>query len=232
MSPLWTLLQPLPLVQKCQKCPRIHLSQMHEKLKLYFAGTVVKGQPPIYLHWFCTPIQQLHSFQQVRPSRRGVQETVWKQSQKTFDRDVSHFLGITLRMATHPFTLVRNHSSTLYSKMLVQTDQNVQQLHLLIGQEDTQSTNLPQYNNNTACVAWSHTLSTKGLQHFQIGENAVSKQVQSGNIDDLQLATQSINQSINAKRHFHRQVIRKPGHGIMKVRFNTYIKSKGHLQSK
>ena len=38
------------------------------------------------------------------------------------------------------------------------------------------------YNNNAACVAWSHSLSTKGLRHIQIRENAVREQVQAGKI--------------------------------------------------
>ena len=38
------------------------------------------------------------------------------------------------------------------------------------------------YNDNAACVAWSHSLSTKGLRHIQIRENAVREEVQAGNI--------------------------------------------------
>ena len=38
------------------------------------------------------------------------------------------------------------------------------------------------YNDNAACVAWSHSLSTKGLRHIQIRENAVREEVQAGRI--------------------------------------------------
>ncbi len=38
------------------------------------------------------------------------------------------------------------------------------------------------YNDNAACVAWSHSLSTKGLRHIQIRENAVREGVQAGQI--------------------------------------------------
>lgn len=34
------------------------------------------------------------------------------------------------------------------------------------------------YNNNAACVAWSHNSTTKGLRHIQIRENAVRESVQ------------------------------------------------------
>ena len=39
------------------------------------------------------------------------------------------------------------------------------------------------YNDNAACVAWSHSLSTKGLRHIQIRENAVQERVQAGYIN-------------------------------------------------
>ena len=39
------------------------------------------------------------------------------------------------------------------------------------------------YNNNAACIAWSHSLSTKGLHHIQIRENAVRERVQGGYIE-------------------------------------------------
>ena len=38
------------------------------------------------------------------------------------------------------------------------------------------------YNDNTACVSWSHNLTTKRLRHIQIRENAVWEQVQQANI--------------------------------------------------
>jgi hypothetical protein len=38
------------------------------------------------------------------------------------------------------------------------------------------------HNDNAACVAWSHSLSTKGLRHIQIRENAVREDVQAGNV--------------------------------------------------
>ena len=37
-------------------------------------------------------------------------------------------------------------------------------------------------------MAWSHTLSTKGLRHIQIHENAVREQVQSGHIEVKHIA--------------------------------------------
>ena len=39
------------------------------------------------------------------------------------------------------------------------------------------------YNDNAACVAWSHSMSTKGLRHIQIRENAVRERVQGGYIE-------------------------------------------------
>ena len=36
------------------------------------------------------------------------------------------------------------------------------------------------YNDNAACVAWSHALTTKGLRHVQIRENAIREAVQLG----------------------------------------------------
>ena len=38
------------------------------------------------------------------------------------------------------------------------------------------------YNDNAACVQWSHSLTTKGLRHVQIRENAVRESVQRGDI--------------------------------------------------
>lgn len=32
------------------------------------------------------------------------------------------------------------------------------------------------YNDNAACVAWSHTLTTKGLRHIQMRENGVREE--------------------------------------------------------
>ena len=39
------------------------------------------------------------------------------------------------------------------------------------------------YNDNAACVCCSHNLTTKGLRHIQIRENAVRESVQSNLID-------------------------------------------------
>ena len=36
------------------------------------------------------------------------------------------------------------------------------------------------YNDNAACVAWSHALTTKGLRHVQIRENAIREAIQLG----------------------------------------------------
>lgn len=36
------------------------------------------------------------------------------------------------------------------------------------------------YNDNNACVCWSQNMTTKGLRHIQIRENAVRESVQSG----------------------------------------------------
>ena len=38
------------------------------------------------------------------------------------------------------------------------------------------------YNDNAACVAWAHSLTTKGLRHIQMRENAVREEVQDQNI--------------------------------------------------
>ena len=44
------------------------------------------------------------------------------------------------------------------------------------------------YNDNTACVSWSHSLSTKGLRHIQIRENAIREEVQAGHIEVKHIA--------------------------------------------
>ena len=38
------------------------------------------------------------------------------------------------------------------------------------------------YNDNAACVQWSHALTTKGLRHVQIRENAIRESVHKGDI--------------------------------------------------
>ncbi len=44
------------------------------------------------------------------------------------------------------------------------------------------------YNDNEACVCWSHNMTTKGLRHIQIRENAVRESIQSDLIDVLHIA--------------------------------------------
>jgi len=45
------------------------------------------------------------------------------------------------------------------------------------------------YNDNAACVCWAQTMTTKGLRHIQIRENAVREAVQRGDITvELNLA--------------------------------------------
>ena len=44
------------------------------------------------------------------------------------------------------------------------------------------------YNDNEACVCWSHNLTTKGLRHIQIRENAVRESVQSNFIHVLHIS--------------------------------------------
>ena len=39
------------------------------------------------------------------------------------------------------------------------------------------------HNDNAACVNWSHNMTTKGLRHIQIRENAVRESVQDGFVD-------------------------------------------------
>ena len=34
------------------------------------------------------------------------------------------------------------------------------------------------YNDNSACVYWAHSMTTKGLRHIQIRENAIREAVQ------------------------------------------------------
>ena len=38
----------------------------------------------------------------------------------------------------------------------------------------------PVYNDNAACIAWSHNMTTKGLRHIQIRENAVRESIHTG----------------------------------------------------
>ena len=44
------------------------------------------------------------------------------------------------------------------------------------------------HNDNAACVAWSKNMTTKGLRHIQIRENAVRESVQNGFIDVIHVA--------------------------------------------
>ncbi len=44
------------------------------------------------------------------------------------------------------------------------------------------------YNDNEACVCWTHNLTTKGLRHIQIRENAVRESIQTKLIDVLHIA--------------------------------------------
>ena len=55
------------------------------------------------------------------------------------------------------------------------------------------------YNNNAACFAWSHSLSTKGLRHFQIRENAVREEVQKGHIEVKHIAGELNNSDLFTK---------------------------------
>ena len=36
----------------------------------------------------------------------------------------------------------------------------------------------PVYNDNEACIAWAHNMTTKGLRHIQICKNAVFESVE------------------------------------------------------
>ena len=44
------------------------------------------------------------------------------------------------------------------------------------------------FNDNNACDCWSHNLTTKGLRHLQMRENAVRESVQSGFIEVKHIA--------------------------------------------
>ena len=46
----------------------------------------------------------------------------------------------------------------------------------------------PIYNDNMACVQWSHNKTSKGIQHIQIRENAVRESIQNGTILVLHVA--------------------------------------------
>ena len=46
----------------------------------------------------------------------------------------------------------------------------------------------PIYNDNNACVLWSHNCTSKGLRHIQIRENAVREAVQSKTISLTHIA--------------------------------------------
>ena len=70
------------------------------------------------------------------------------------------------------------------------TDECVKQLqHLHHIFEDLQvihlvmPTTTPVYNDNAACVYWSHSMTTKGLRHIQIRENAIREAILSKHID-------------------------------------------------
>jgi len=69
------------------------------------------------------------------------------------------------------------------------TDECVKQLqqisHLIIDLEVTDLVMpkpIPVYNDNAACIKWSHSLATKGLRHIQMRENAVREQILSKKI--------------------------------------------------
>ena len=44
------------------------------------------------------------------------------------------------------------------------------------------------YNNNSACVYWAHSMTTKGLRHIQIRENAIREAVQRKFVNVLHIA--------------------------------------------
>ena len=47
---------------------------------------------------------------------------------------------------------------------------------------------IPIHNDNSACVQWSHNMTTKGLRYIQMRENAVREQVQKGFIEVKHIA--------------------------------------------
>eukprot|EP00957_Ditylum_brightwellii_P085662 6516439-Ditylum_brightwellii.AAC.1 len=44
------------------------------------------------------------------------------------------------------------------------------------------------YNDNNACVCWAHNLTTKGLRHIQIRENAVRESAKNNTIEIQHIA--------------------------------------------
>eukprot|EP00957_Ditylum_brightwellii_P076315 5800268-Ditylum_brightwellii.AAC.1 len=44
------------------------------------------------------------------------------------------------------------------------------------------------YNNNNACVCWTKNLTTKGLRHIQIQENAIREAVQNSKVEVKHIA--------------------------------------------
>jgi len=44
------------------------------------------------------------------------------------------------------------------------------------------------YNNNAACACWSKSMTTKGLQHIQIRENAIREVILKKNIEVRHIA--------------------------------------------
>ena len=45
------------------------------------------------------------------------------------------------------------------------------------------------YNNNAACVNWSKNMTTKGLRHIQMRENAVREQIRNNLVHGHRLRT-------------------------------------------
>ena len=44
------------------------------------------------------------------------------------------------------------------------------------------------YNDNAACVCWSKSMTTKGLRHIQIRENAIREEIEKKNIEVKHIA--------------------------------------------
>ena len=62
-------------------------------------------------------------------------------------------------------------------KQLLHLHHLLQDLHL---QDTVMPSPTPVMNDNNACVIWSHNMTTKGLRHVQIRENAVRESIEAG----------------------------------------------------
>ena len=76
------------------------------------------------------------------------------------------------------------------------------------------------YNDNQACVQWSHNMTTKGLRYIQMRENAVCESVQDNTITVKQKKTETLHTTKDVLMHSATLLHKSIEHNI---KLNTFI---------